>query len=107
MWLAYIGVIDNARLLTGNSALAVYRSRDDPGSVVFVAGAYGAIVLLFDFLRRFERGEGDRGRTKAAVWLITTLLSPVLVVSLIATASCQLINLPWPMPFSSTPAWPS
>ena len=107
MWLSYIGVIDNARLLTGNSALAVYRSRDDPGSVVFVAGAYGAIVLLFHFLRRFERGEGDRGRTKAAVWLITTLLSPVLVVSLIATASCQLINLPWPMPFSSTPAWPS
>ena len=76
MWLAYIGVIDNARLLTGNSALAVYRSRDDPGSVVFVAGAYGAIVLLFHFLRRFERGEEGGGRTtRAAVWALTTLLT--------------------------------
>ncbi|CAN6202571.1 unnamed protein product [Urochloa humidicola] len=61
--------------LTGNSALAIYRSRDDPRSVAFVAGAYGAISLLFHFLRRFERGEGDRGRTKAAVWLLTTLLT--------------------------------
>ncbi|CAL5050976.1 unnamed protein product [Urochloa decumbens] len=61
--------------LTCNSALAIYRSRDDPSSVAFVAGAYGAIALLFHFLRRFERGEGDGGRTKAAVWLLTTLLT--------------------------------
>jgi hypothetical protein len=44
--------------LMGNSALAIYRSRDDPRAVAFVAGAYGGIVLLFHFLRRFERGEG-------------------------------------------------
>ncbi|CAN6179385.1 unnamed protein product [Urochloa humidicola] len=61
--------------LTCNSALAICRSRDDPRSIAFVAGAYGAIALLFHFLRRFERGEGDRGRTKAAVWLLTTLLT--------------------------------
>lgn len=61
--------------LTCNSALAVYRSRDDPRAVAFVAGAYGAIALLFHFLRRFERGEGDRGTTKAAVWALTTLLT--------------------------------
>nr|CAB3466985.1 unnamed protein product [Digitaria exilis] len=48
--------------LTCNSALAVYRSWDDPRAVAFVAGA-------------FERGEGDRGRTKAAVWALTTLLT--------------------------------
>jgi hypothetical protein len=44
--------------LMGNSALAIYRSRDDPHAVAFVAGAYGGIALLFHFLRRFERGEG-------------------------------------------------
>ncbi|XP_062228038.1 uncharacterized protein LOC133926235 [Phragmites australis] len=61
--------------LTCNSALAIYRSRGDPASVAFVGGAYAAILLLFRCLRRFERGEGDRGRTKAAVWALTTLLT--------------------------------
>ncbi|XP_025812817.1 uncharacterized protein LOC112890159 [Panicum hallii] len=64
--------------LTGNSALAIYRSRDDPRSVVFVAGAYASIALLFHFLRRLERGEeggGGRTTTRAAVWLLTTLLT--------------------------------
>ena len=63
--------------LTGNSALAIYRSRDDPRAVAFVAGAYGGIALLFHFLRKFERGEGDGGRTRAAVWLLTTLLTAI------------------------------
>ncbi|CAN6172481.1 unnamed protein product [Urochloa humidicola] len=61
--------------LTCNSAFALYRSRDDPRSAAFVAGAYGALLLLGYFLRRFERGEGDRRGTKAAVWLLTTLLT--------------------------------
>ncbi|KAF8697614.1 hypothetical protein HU200_035802 [Digitaria exilis] len=63
--------------LTCSSALALYTSRggDDHRSAAFVAGAYVAIALLFYYLRRFERGEGDRGRTKAAVWLLTTLLT--------------------------------
>ncbi|KAG2609374.1 uncharacterized protein LOC120704994 [Panicum virgatum] len=61
--------------LTCNSALAIYRSRDDPRAVAFVAGAYGAIALLFH-LRRFERGEEEEGRTtRAAVWALTTLLT--------------------------------
>ncbi|TVU12633.1 hypothetical protein EJB05_46284, partial [Eragrostis curvula] len=63
--------------LTCNSALAIYRSRGDSGTVAFVAGGYAAIVLLFYFLRSFERaGPGaDRGGTKAAVWVLTTLLT--------------------------------
>ncbi|CAN6165146.1 unnamed protein product [Urochloa humidicola] len=64
--------------LTCNSAFALYRSRDDPrsGSAAFVAGAYGALLLLGYFLRKFERrDQGDRRRTKAAVWLLTTILT--------------------------------
>ncbi|CAL5044630.1 unnamed protein product [Urochloa decumbens] len=63
--------------LTCNSALALYRSRHDPRSAAFVAGAYGALLLLGYFLRRFERGdEGENRRgTKATVWLLTTLLT--------------------------------
>ncbi|TVT97349.1 hypothetical protein EJB05_57417, partial [Eragrostis curvula] len=63
--------------LTCNSALAIYRSKGDSGTVALVIGAYGAIALLFYFLRSFERaGPGaDRGSTKVAVWVLTTLLT--------------------------------
>ncbi|CAL5036720.1 unnamed protein product [Urochloa decumbens] len=60
--------------LAFSSLLAVYRSGGDSGTAAFVAGADGALALLFHFLRRLERGE--RGRNaKAAVWLLTTLLT--------------------------------
>ncbi|CAD6340272.1 unnamed protein product [Miscanthus lutarioriparius] len=55
--------------LTFNSALAIYNSWGDAGSVAFVLGADAALVLLFLCLREFERG-GGRGRdakVKAAV----------------------------------------
>jgi hypothetical protein len=61
--------------LTGNRALAIYRSRDGPLSIAFVAGAYGGIALLFHFLCRIERGEGEGCRTRAAVWVLITLLT--------------------------------
>jgi hypothetical protein len=62
--------------LTCYSVLAIYRSRGEPGAVAFVAGAYAAIVLLFHSLRRFElAGHADRGRIKAVVWVLTTLLT--------------------------------
>ncbi|OEL25967.1 hypothetical protein BAE44_0013014 [Dichanthelium oligosanthes] len=65
-------------VLTCNSALAVYRSWGDPASVGFVASAYAALLLLLHLLRRFERarpGDDDRGRAKAAVWALSTLLT--------------------------------
>ncbi|CAL5050952.1 unnamed protein product [Urochloa decumbens] len=61
-------------VLACSSLLAVYRSGGDLGTAAFVAGADGALDLLFHFLRRIERGERGRN-TKAAVWLLTTLLT--------------------------------
>ncbi|OEL36994.1 hypothetical protein BAE44_0001987 [Dichanthelium oligosanthes] len=62
--------------LTVNSAVAVYRSWGDTASVAFVAVAYAALLLLLHFLRRFERAPpADRGRIKAAVWALSTVLT--------------------------------
>ncbi|TVU12626.1 hypothetical protein EJB05_46277, partial [Eragrostis curvula] len=62
--------------LTCNSAIAVYRSRDDPASVAFVVVAYAALLLLLRSLREFERARPEnRGRVKAAVWALSTLLT--------------------------------
>ncbi|CAN6179384.1 unnamed protein product [Urochloa humidicola] len=62
--------------LTCNSVLAAYRSRGDPGSLAFVLAAYAALLLLLHFLRRLERAPAaGRGRSKAAVWALSTLLT--------------------------------
>ncbi|KAG0512757.1 hypothetical protein BDA96_10G041800 [Sorghum bicolor] len=65
-------------VLACNSALVVYKSRGDAGSVAFVLVADAALVLLFVCLREFERRRGrpaGSGRIKAAVWALTTLLT--------------------------------
>ncbi|RCV20168.1 hypothetical protein SETIT_4G034500v2 [Setaria italica] len=63
-------------VLTCNSAVAVYRSWGDPASVAFVATAYAALLLLLRFLRGFEGARpGERGKAKAAVWALSTLLT--------------------------------
>ncbi|TVT97347.1 hypothetical protein EJB05_57415, partial [Eragrostis curvula] len=63
-------------VLAFNSALAVYKSWGDAGSVAFVLAADTALVLLFLCLREFERNGRARGRDiKAAVWTLTTLLT--------------------------------
>lgn len=64
--------------VTGHSAVAIYRSWDDPSSVAFVAAAYAALLLLFRSLQKLEharRPEDNRGRLTAAVWALTTLLT--------------------------------
>ena len=62
--------------LTFNSALAIYNSWGDAGSVAFVLAADAALVLLFLCLRGFERGgRGRDAKIKAAVWALTTLLT--------------------------------
>jgi hypothetical protein len=63
--------------LTFNSALAIYNSWGDAGSVGFVLAADAALVLLFLCLRAFEQGArgGRDAKVKAAVWALTTLLT--------------------------------
>ncbi|WVZ82569.1 hypothetical protein U9M48_029823 [Paspalum notatum var. saurae] len=64
--------------LTCSSLVAAHRSwaSGDPGALAFVALAYAALLLLLHFLRRFERAPPEgRGRAKAAVWALSTLLT--------------------------------
>ncbi|CAL5050988.1 unnamed protein product [Urochloa decumbens] len=64
--------------LAFNSSLSVYNSWGDASSVAFVLAADAALVLLFPCLREFEQARGGAGRgrkIKAAVWLLTTLLT--------------------------------
>ncbi|CAL5050967.1 unnamed protein product [Urochloa decumbens] len=66
-------------VLTCNAAFAIYRScgEGDLVSIGFVIAAYAVLLLLLYFLRRLERAgpAGDRGRSKAAVWALSTLLT--------------------------------
>ncbi|CAN6179377.1 unnamed protein product [Urochloa humidicola] len=50
-------------VLTLNSALAIYRSWGDAGSVVSLV-AYAALVLIFIVLRKFERALGGDGAAR-------------------------------------------
>ncbi|CAN6172490.1 unnamed protein product [Urochloa humidicola] len=51
-------------VLTCNSALAIYRSWGDAGSVAFVLAADAILVLLFLCLREFERARGGDGAAR-------------------------------------------
>lgn len=61
-----------------NSAIAIYGSRHDPQSILFVAVSFFCVVLLFHLLRAFERtppGSPRRLQVKAAIWVVTTALT--------------------------------
>jgi hypothetical protein len=65
-------------VLTVNSGLAMYRARGDAASVLFIAGSYLTLLLLFVCLRAYERaapGSPARERARRAVWPLTTLLT--------------------------------
>ncbi|CAN6202561.1 unnamed protein product [Urochloa humidicola] len=71
-------------VLAFNSALAIRNSWGDAGSVAFVLAADAALVLLYLCLREFEQaragpGPGRGSKIKAAVWLLTTLLTAMFV----------------------------
>jgi hypothetical protein len=61
-----------------NSVIAIYHSRHDPRSMLFVTVSFFCVVLLFHLLRVFERlppGSPRRLQVKAAVWALTTTLT--------------------------------
>jgi hypothetical protein len=61
-------------VLTVNSALAIYRARDDAAAVAFVAGSYLTLLLLFGALRKYERAPpGSPGTGRSAAWPLTTV----------------------------------
>ena len=65
-------------VLTVNSGLAMYRARGDAASILFVAGSYLTLLLLFVCLRAYERaapGSPAREQARRAVWPLTTLLT--------------------------------
>ncbi|XP_034592283.1 uncharacterized protein [Setaria viridis] len=64
--------------LTLNSGLAIYRAKGDPASIFFVLGSYLTLLLLFGYLRAYERAphvSPARERARRAVWPLTTLLT--------------------------------
>ncbi|WVZ82511.1 hypothetical protein U9M48_029780 [Paspalum notatum var. saurae] len=73
-WLLLVGFL----FLTGNSLVAVYRSRGDAATVSFVVASYVTLLILFYCLRWFEAaqiGSASRGRARVGVWLATTILT--------------------------------
>ncbi|CAN6164720.1 unnamed protein product [Urochloa humidicola] len=71
-WVAGAGL----GLLTINSGLAIYRARADPASILFVSVSYATLLLLFAFLRAYERAPtGERARRARVVWPLSTLLT--------------------------------
>uniref|UniRef100_A0A0E0JXB7 Uncharacterized protein n=1 Tax=Oryza punctata TaxID=4537 RepID=A0A0E0JXB7_ORYPU len=86
--------------LTFNSAMAIYRSNRDVGAIAFVAFSYFDLLLLFYCLRLFERtehGSPRRGQIKAAVWLLTTMLTAVFSYKVAAIMPLPVQVLVWAM----------
>jgi Family of unknown function (DUF6490) len=88
-WLTGIGFA----LLTCNSALAIYQSKEDTCSVAFVVSVYFSLLLLFWFLRLYEQAgqnAAQRGRQKAAIWMLSTYLTSIFSYKVAAL-------MPWPI----------
>ncbi|NDW60192.1 hypothetical protein G0P98_27470, partial [Yangia sp. PrR004] len=90
--------------LTFNSVMAIYRSERDLPSILFVAGSYVDLVLLFVCLRLFESAPRDSTRRwwlKACVWALTTLLT-VMFSHKVASIMPPLVALVvWAMAFAT------
>ncbi|CAN6246666.1 unnamed protein product [Urochloa humidicola] len=99
-WLTALGFT----FLTFNSGMAIYRSRADLGSVAFVIISYADLVALFACLRWYERSDRNspaREKIKAAVWLLTILLTVKFSFAMSGTLPLPTILLVWAMAAAS------
>ncbi|CAN6194701.1 unnamed protein product [Urochloa humidicola] len=88
--------------LTFNSGMAIHRSNGDRGSIMFVVASYLDLVLLFVCLRLFERTPRDSRRRewlKAAVWVLTTLLTVMFSHKVAAIMPPLVALVVWAMAF--------
>nr|CAB3466991.1 unnamed protein product [Digitaria exilis] len=79
--------------LTGNSILAISRSRGDATDMAFVLASYFSLVQLFYCLRQFEAsplGSVARSRARVGVWLAITVLTALFSWRVAAVT-------PWPV----------
>ncbi|KAJ0988039.1 hypothetical protein J5N97_006395 [Dioscorea zingiberensis] len=72
-WLPTIGMV----FLTINSIIAVYRSINDPWTVMFIVTAYANAVLLVYYMRNIEKTPEMKRpvRMKATVWTLASTLT--------------------------------
>uniref|UniRef100_J3MB94 Uncharacterized protein n=1 Tax=Oryza brachyantha TaxID=4533 RepID=J3MB94_ORYBR len=89
-WMTCIGF----GFLTLNSVLAIHRSHGDLAGIAFVATTYLSLLLLFWCLQQYQRAapanSPARTRSKAGVWLSSSLLTTVFSWRVSAI-------MPWPV----------
>jgi hypothetical protein len=83
--------------LTFNSGMAIYRSNGDYESIAFVAFSYFDLVLLFYCLRYYEQGDRRSKWVKAAVWVLTTLLTVMFSYKVAAVMPLKVAAIVWAM----------
>lgn len=99
-WLTLFGLL----FLTFNSAMAIYRSRDDPWSVVFVVSSFAALILLFICLQKFEKTPQNSPtlfHLKIAVWCLSTFLTAMFSYRVAALMPLAVAIIVWAMSLST------
>ncbi|XP_062224624.1 uncharacterized protein LOC133923217 [Phragmites australis] len=98
-WPSLLTIVGFA-FLTFNSAMAVYSSNRDVGTISFVVFSYLDLVLLFYFLRQYERTLPEsprREHIKMVVWLLTTMLTAAFSYKVAAIMPLPVQVLVWAM----------
>ncbi|TVU33069.1 hypothetical protein EJB05_24854, partial [Eragrostis curvula] len=99
-WLATAAIV----CLAFSCGKAVYRSRGDPGALVFVAFPYLDLALLLCCLWWYERAEPGSSlshRIKAAIWLLTAALTFVFANRVAAVMPAAYAAVVWVVALAS------
>jgi FlaA1/EpsC-like NDP-sugar epimerase len=99
-WITIIGF----GFLSFNCCMAVYRSRDDFSSVLFVVSCFLDLILLFYCLQKFEKTPRDsptRDHLKKAVWSLSTFLTLMFSYRVAALMPLAVAIIVWVMSLST------